>query len=203
MSEPPEQPVTLVVQREVLPGHRRQFEECVRGIAEAGGRFEGHIDTTVFRPATDHSAEYKMVIRFDSMTNYQKWFESPQRKEWIDRIEAISRVVPKPTLLTGLESWFTTPGLSHQAPPPRHKMVLLTFLALYPTLLVVFSVAEILLPPMDVWTRLLITTPPVILLMTYGIMPLLTRLLRGWLYPMEPVPPAKKADQTTQSYTTD
>lgn len=85
--------------------------------------------------------------------------------------------------VTGLETWFTLPGKATIKPPPRWKMVIATMIGIYPIGLIYqaylvpyIKVLPLLLRPV---TLSLLLTP----LLTYVIMPQLTKLLRRWLYP--------------------
>jgi antibiotic biosynthesis monooxygenase (ABM) superfamily enzyme len=85
--------------------------------------------------------------------------------------------------LTGLESWFTLPADPGAPPPPPYKMALVTWALILPliTAIVYFlgpTLAEIPLVP-----RLAITTGIAVPVMTWILMPRVTRLLRRWLYP--------------------
>jgi len=84
---------------------------------------------------------------------------------------------------TGLETWFTLPGERAIVPPPRWKQLLVTLVGAYP--LVVLLLAFVL-PWVAGWPLLLRSAVlPIVLLslMTYVVMPQLTRILQGWLYP--------------------
>jgi antibiotic biosynthesis monooxygenase (ABM) superfamily enzyme len=84
--------------------------------------------------------------------------------------------------VTGLESWFTLPG--HGAtPPPPYKMALLTWITIFPLITGVVVVSGPLLKGLPLVLRLAITTAVTVPLMTWLVMPRVTRLLRGWLYP--------------------
>ena len=85
--------------------------------------------------------------------------------------------------LTGLESWFTLPDRPGTPPPPPHKMALLTWITIFPLITIVVIVLEPLLEPLSVVPRLAITTAVTVPIMTWLVMPRITRLLRGWLYP--------------------
>jgi uncharacterized protein len=84
---------------------------------------------------------------------------------------------------TGLETWFTLPGERAVVPPPRWKMLLVTLIGAYP---LVVLLSAFVLPSLEGWPLLVraAVVPVVVLsLMTYLVMPQLTRLLSGWLYP--------------------
>jgi hypothetical protein len=92
--------------------------------------------------------------------------------------------------MTGLEFWFTpyfkdeSSPLIPLKPPPRYKMVIVTI----PVISILIStlvpqihvLTEMLLIPFPV--RLVIAITITVLLMTYVIMPILTKLLRHWLF---------------------
>jgi antibiotic biosynthesis monooxygenase (ABM) superfamily enzyme len=81
---------------------------------------------------------------------------------------------------TGFETWFSVPSRSvAPAVPPRWKMTLVTWLALFPQVVIL----SLLIPsalPMPVRAALL-TAAPVVML-TWLVMPRLSVLLHEWLY---------------------
>ena len=83
----------------------------------------------------------------------------------------------------GLETWFTLEGLGVVPPPPRWKMAATTWLAIYPAITLLLLLVQDLLAPFPVPLRTLLLTGLLVPLMTYLLMPAVTRMLRGWLYP--------------------
>jgi hypothetical protein len=83
---------------------------------------------------------------------------------------------------TGLETWFDIPG-QYVIAPPRWKMVITTFIAIYPLSLLyaLYLAPHIISWPVLVRALFLPVLAPVIL--TYLFMPFLTqRVLKRWLY---------------------
>jgi antibiotic biosynthesis monooxygenase (ABM) superfamily enzyme len=83
---------------------------------------------------------------------------------------------------TGMETWFSLPDRSVHA-PPRWKMALVTFSGVYP-LSVILQLTAV--PAAKEWPlplRALVFPVILVPLLTYVIMPGLSRLLRDWLYP--------------------
>jgi hypothetical protein len=89
--------------------------------------------------------------------------------------------------LTGLETWFKLPGsnVPTMKPPPRWKMWLVSMVAVYPLVLgfqalVVPRMAGLPLPLKALMFPLVLLT-----LMTFAVMPVVTRLVRRWLAPRQ------------------
>lgn len=175
-------PVTVTVSRLARPGREAEFEAWMAGVCTVACRFEGHRGFTVIRPSDPASREYVLIFRFDSMAHLRRWNESAERADWIARARALTVGDPRVELTTGLEHWFTLPA-SGAPPPPRHKMALLTFVAIFPLFL---ACSVLLLPylaglPWPLPSAVMSAT--LIVLMTYVVMPQITRVFHGWLVP--------------------
>jgi uncharacterized protein len=74
---------------------------------------------------------------------------------------------------------------SVDAPPPaRHKLVALTWLAIYPPITAVFFFGDPL-QRLPLGIRTLVVTAIVVPAMLYVVMPIMTPLFERWLYPSE------------------
>lgn len=71
----------------------------------------------------------------------------------------------------------------HEAPrpPPRWKMAVLTWLALYPTLLLLTPLVAGYVEPLPPPMRTLVVTALVVPLMSFLLVPTLVRVFAGWL----------------------
>lgn len=87
--------------------------------------------------------------------------------------------------LTGLETWFTLPARDGGPAPPRYKMALVTWLAVFVLVTIIFVLFGRWLEAMPMLLRNLIFTAVMVTLMTYVVMPRVTRLFSFWLYPKE------------------
>jgi uncharacterized protein len=185
--EPPNAggPVTTTVTRRVKPGHETAYEEFLEGIIAAASGFPGHLGVEVFRPDRP-GGEYRTVYRFDSAEHLRRWLDSEERSAWLERAEPHAIGPMRARYLTGLESWFTLPAEPGAPPPPPYKMALLTWITITPLITgVVFALGPFL-DDLALVPRLAITTAVTVPLMTWVVMPRLTRLLRGWLFPTGP-----------------
>ena len=176
-------PVSVVVTRRIKPGCERAYEELVKGIHEAIKGFDGYLGSHILRPSSPDHPEYRIIFRFDTTKHLRTWEVSAERREWLERMSGLLVGTPVYQALSGLETWFTLPGGGPIVPPPRYKMMLVTWLAVFP-LLTAFNYAfQPVFQGMPIWLRVLVGTALVIPLMTYVVMPRMTRLFKAWLYP--------------------
>ncbi len=175
-------PVTGVASRRVEPGREEEFEGWVSGILAAAQGFPGYLGSDVLRPTSAEEGEYRILYRFDHTSNLEKWEASDERRRWLDRAEPLVKE-QKVGRLTGLETWFTLPAEAGEPAPPRYKMAVVTWLAVFPTVLIIFTLFGPLLNLLPTVLRTLVFTLTMVTLMTYLIMPRMTRLFSFWLYP--------------------
>jgi antibiotic biosynthesis monooxygenase (ABM) superfamily enzyme len=178
-------PATSVITRVVKPGSEKAFEEWLHGISQEAAKFPGHLSVTIFRPAPG-GREYTIVVQFNRNENLQRWLQSDRRRDWIERVHALEEVPEHRTEVTGLEHWFTLPGKPEPSPPPKHKMALLIALAAYPTVLALHVILLPILNRVPYPLGALIASVCLVLLLTYVVMPTVTRVFHGWLYPKAP-----------------
>ncbi|GGN79497.1 antibiotic biosynthesis monooxygenase [Streptomyces albiflavescens] len=175
--------VTVVFTWEAKPGKEAEFERWAHGIETEAAAFAGHRGVTWLRPEGEAGhGRYHAVVRFADTAALDRWMASPQRAAWQERVRPFGRSVRPKLTTTGLETWFNVPGLPGR-PPARWKMSLMTVLAVYPfALLYDGLVAEHFHSWPLPWRTLVF---PIFLapLLTYAVMPRLSRVLRRWLYP--------------------
>jgi uncharacterized protein len=179
-------PVTTTVTRRIKPGHETAYEAFLEGIIAAASRFPGHLGVEVFRPATAAAGEYRIVYRFDTAGHLRRWLDSDEHADWLQRAEPHVAGPMRTEFLTGLESWFTLPEQPGLPAPPPYKMAILTWATIFPLITLVVVVLTPLIRTLPLVVRLGITTLATVPLMTWVVMPRVTRLLRRWLYPGQP-----------------
>lgn len=187
-------PVTVVISRKVKPGCEEAFEKFTAGITAASMTFEGHLGANIFRPSTPGDTEYRIIFKFDRKSNLERWQKSECCRQWLARADSLILGQPVVEVITGLETWFTIPLSKPIVPPPRHKMAVVTLAAIFPLIqLVNFAIA----PLFKSFPRLLssfLLTALIVILMTYIVMPRMTKLFARWLYPQ-----TKRAKNLRQS----
>ena len=174
--------VTVVTSRRVKPGREADFEAWLEGIGAAAAKYPGYVWRRVTRPRDHDLPEYVVVYKFDSYVHMRAWTESEERRVWLDRVKPIVLDDFKETVLTGLERWFTLPTKPRLAPPPAYKMAIVTAAVVYPLSLGLGTLVTRWAAPVPAALRSLGTCIVMIALMTWLIMPRVTRLLRFWLF---------------------
>jgi uncharacterized protein len=176
-------PVTTTVTRRVKPGHEAGYEAVLAEINRAAGGFPGYMGVDVQRPADATTGEYRIVYRFDSLTHLQSWLDSASAPRGSQRTEPHVAGPMRTAYLTGLETWFTLPSQPGARAPSRYKMAIVTWAAIYPLITAIVIASQSLVGGLPITLRLATTTLVTVPLMTWVVMPRVTWLLRGWLYP--------------------
>lgn len=176
-------PVTVSISRKILPGHVKEFEEWEKGIIDAASRFPGYLGTNVIKPRRGGEQEYVTIYRFATYEQSKNWEDSEERKDWLDKAKDFVVHESEKQRVTGLEAWFSLPEVESTKHAPRYKMAIVLTIILY----ILAIVWEFILgPPIEnvlPWAiKVLVIIVTNVLLITYLIMPTLTRILKNWLF---------------------
>ncbi len=186
-------PVTVAVSRETDPAHIDETIRWIdRGLALARD-FEGCLGGGVMRDA-ERGNVLHVVYRFTDRSALHRWERSRQRREWErDGAPLIANVQRR----TGIEGWFDGPQLRRaldpstgayrtigvRSAPPRWKQAAAVWLGMFPLNIAVSGLAshspwfEGL--PLPLRSAILVSL--MVPVMTFAVMPAITRMLRPWL----------------------
>ena len=173
------EPVTVTVARRVAVGREREFEQWYDGIIGAASRFPGFLGSGVLRPHKTGQA-WHVVYRFADPESLARWESSPERADWLRRAENLAEETGV-ARVSGLETWFSLPGRTAPA-PPRWKMAVVTLVAIVPLVLLMNLTVLPLLSGWPLVARTLVFSGTLTGLMTWVVMPRMTRLFRRFLY---------------------
>jgi uncharacterized protein len=175
--------VTVTIRRRVKAGREAAFEQALREFIPQSLRFPGHLGVQVLRPMRGALPEWIVVIKFQSRGDYDGFRNSPEYLRWSAQARDLLDADPVVEELCGLESWFALPGAASEPVLPRWKMALVTWIGVN---LAVIGLTWLLRPVVGAWPLIpqaLLINALVVALLTWVIMPQLTRLFRSWLYP--------------------
>ena len=172
--------VSVVVRRRVEAGCESAYEELLKGLLTDAEKFKGYRGSEVIRPSLTKD-DYDIKVHFDSNHTLRAWVNSKERLRWLD---AMNRLADEPqiSVLSGLEIWFTVPAQKHAGPPHRHKMMVLTWLAIYPSVLLFSLLVEQLPYALHPVVSVFFVTVMVVPTATYILLPRFTRLFESWLF---------------------
>lgn len=176
-------PLTVVVSRRVKKGNQEEFEALSSKMTKRASRFPGYLGTAMFRPASEDDPEYRIVFKFRDRESLAAWEASNERAELLEQIESLLVQPSEREVTSGIVTWFTLPGQNPVTPPPKWKMTLVSWLALYPAVTLVFVMFGDWLAQIPLFVRTLLVTAVVMLLMSYVLMPRMTRWFAFWLFP--------------------
>lgn len=181
--EPPGGPVTVVVTRRVRPGREADYEAWLERLLAGVASLPGYLGTDVIRPPPDGPRTYTAVYRFDSVAHLQSFEASELRRRALVEVAGLVESDAVWRRLTGLELWFTPPAGTVVPQPSRFRMALVMIAVVYGLVLVLGRLAGALLPEVPFEGRLFATVVVEVFLMTYVVMPRVTRALARWIYP--------------------
>lgn len=143
----------------------------------------GYLGVTIIIPGSSKSSMRYIIRRFTDKVSMETWDSSKEAVKLLEEVNNYSTRHYEQS--TGLETWFTLPGLKtlSQSPPPRWKMAIVLFFAAY---FISSLSGSVLNPFSEQWPILgnaVIHTAILVVSLTYFAMPILSRLLRRWLYP--------------------
>ena len=177
-----ESSLTIIIKRTAKEGKIGALEEWIQTVSREASKFPGHMGYKVIKPDKKDQREFVIVFRFDTYENLENWISSDIRSYWLKKVDEITVGKPEITTLPGLEAWFQLSDSENRPDAPaKWKMALLIFVSLYPLAIVLGSFFNQLLPDMHVHLRqgiILITT---IIIMTWAVLPAITKIFAGWL----------------------
>lgn len=174
--------LTVVVNRRIKPERESEFERTMREFVQFAMAFPGHRGISVLRPSGG-GRDYIVVDKFSDEGARSSFKASSQYQEWMTRLGELTEGDPRIEELSGLEGWFTLPEDPGLARPPKYKMAVATFLGVFP---VAMGLNLTLGPAIRPWHFVLsgaIFNACVVILLTWVVMPLVTRALHRWLFP--------------------
>jgi antibiotic biosynthesis monooxygenase (ABM) superfamily enzyme len=171
----------VLYSRRVKPGREADFEAWARDIVAAAQQFPGHLGASVL--VAPGSREYHILFNFADRGSLEAWLDSEKRRRLLARVGELLEADRGLQHLTGLETWFKLPGsnVATMTPPPRWKMWLVSVVAVYPLVLAFQGLVVPRMAALPLPLRALLFPLVLLTLMTFVVMPAVTRLLRRWL----------------------
>ncbi|WP_144874777.1 antibiotic biosynthesis monooxygenase [Microbacterium sp. 1.5R] len=186
--------ITVSIRREVDPARIAETTEWVQRGVNKANTYPGFLGSGWVRAGAD-SHVWHMLYRFADEETLVAWEDSPERAAWLATGEGLV-LSERSRRRSGIEGWFDDPATGSvtvqtdgaatgpvPTAPPRWKQAVSIWLGFFPVNLV-FAYAMSPIPgwnELPIWLRVLATTLVLTPIMTYWVLPYVTRSLRRWL----------------------
>lgn len=187
--------ITVSIRREVDPARIAETTEWVQRGVNKANTYPGFLGSGWVRAGAD-SHVWHMLYRFADEETLVAWENSAERAAWLATGEGLV-LSERSRRRSGIEGWFDDPATgsvtvqtadgaptgSVPTAPPRWKQAVSIWLGFFPVNLV-FTYAMSPIPgwnELPIWLRVLATTLVLTPIMTYWVLPWVTRSLRRWL----------------------
>ncbi|WP_460796374.1 antibiotic biosynthesis monooxygenase [Microbacterium sp. GXF0217] len=185
------EPITVSIRREVDPAHISEATAWVQTGVNLANQHPGFLGSGWIR-AGESSHVWYMLYRFATTETLEAWENSAERARWHATGQGLV-LSERSKRRTGIEGWFDEPATGAvpipadaqpdvQA-PARWKQAVTIWLGFFPVNLL-FTYLMTPVPgfgELPIWLRVLVTTLVLTPVMTYWVLPWVTRMLRGWL----------------------
>lgn len=172
-------PVHVAITRRVRPGREAEFRRALHEYLQASFARDGVLGAMmVVPPPGSDSREFGILRSFASKKALHEFYASPLFQAWEMESEPLTEKnswTLRP--LHGLEGWFRSPN-----PPPRWKMAIATFLGVFPSATILNLTLGPAIQSWNVWLHGAVLSACVVALLTWAVMPPVTRLLDAWLH---------------------
>lgn len=168
--------IHIAITRKVLPGKEEEFKAALHQFMGDSFDHQGVHGASMITglPGVDEGT-VGILRTFKDEKERDAFYASKRFKDWEAYASTITET-PVYRELNGLEAWFRYP-----AAPPRWKMAVITLFGVFPTSVFLFFTIGPFMKDLPVPLRLLITAAAMVGLLTWLVMPFLTKLMKGWI----------------------
>ena len=181
VGESDEDLVTVVVTHPVDPERETEFVAWQERVFDAMGTFAGFRGSQLFRPVSGVQDEWTSMFRFDSHQHLDDWLGSSVRRKLLESGEHFQTFELR-RLSNPFGSWFDFGGGGAEE-PAAWKTALSVLVGLYPTVVLLTLAISEIWPDGELWETLLLGNVLSVSLLTWVVMPIVTRALHFWLAP--------------------
>ncbi len=180
-----DEPITVIITRSVQNGNEAAFEAAVRAWIPTALTHPGYLGVHMLRPPPGGS-EYGAVLKFRSQEDWASFQDSADYRAFLAKIEPLLVASPQVQTICGLESWAAPLGAQFTKVPARWRLSVVTWIGVC----LVASVVKLIVTPLTSdWPWILqftVANAIIVVGLTWIVMPVLSKVSRGWLFPQSP-----------------
>lgn len=175
-------PVHMAITRRVRKDRAGEFERELIAFASESLKDPHSRGVHLLYPTPDAEVpEYGILRSFESTEARDLFYASDFYRNWVAKVGHLVEGDPESRELTGLEAWFRE---GSGKAPPRWKMALLTWVAVWP---VSMGVPKVIVPligdALPHFLRSGVVAAGIVTVLTWVAMPLLVKVARPWIHP--------------------
>ena len=153
--------------------HRRLHENAVAAAGALGGLLRHQLIPAV----AGAQPETVALLTFHTRDDLDRWMRSAQRRDILRAMSALTESERTVNVVGGYAGWFSPPG----AAPKQWKQAIAVVAGLIPVSLLVTAVRQSIAPDIPLWALVPLNAVANVAILTWLVMPLITRALRSWL----------------------
>lgn len=180
---------TVVLEHVVPNQNKAAFRKWLNTLIQTAKQHQGYIRTDLCPPlqCVDGVMKWYAIVHFDTPNHLNDWLTSRDREQLLDSGRKIFENYKFKSFTTGLEGWFSSEAGQERSSlgPPPWKQVMAVVLGLYP-LVMIQSKLFLKFGLFQSWSPAIVTLLSNFItssLLTWVVMPRITKLLRFWLQP--------------------
>jgi len=173
------EPIHVAITRRIKAGREQEFQTALKEFfALSLGHSGVNGAAMIVPPPGSGSAEYGIIRSFASAAERDAFYASALYAEWKKQVAPLSDGQPETRELHGLEAFFRA---NSSAPPPRWKMAIATYLGVVPVIMGLALTLGRLIRSWNFVLNNIVFNAFVVVLLTWVVMPVITRILDPWL----------------------
>ncbi len=174
----PDKAIRALSSARISPGRETEYFALHHQIEHALRSFKGFVDVEIFAAVPGVQDEVVTVLTFEDRASLDGWLNSPVRSRQIERLDALTETGRTLLVVGGFGGWFDhVDGVE----PKLWKQAVVVLIALFPTVVLLNYLSAWALPDLAMIPATFLGNVVGIALLTWVLMPPLTRRLSGWL----------------------
>ncbi|OBH93580.1 antibiotic biosynthesis monooxygenase [Mycobacterium scrofulaceum] len=169
--------VTLISAVRLRRGAERAHRELHENAVAAAGALGGLLRHQLIPAVAGAQPDTVALLTFHTRDDLDRWMRSAQRRDILRAMAALTESERTVNVVGGYAGWFSPSG----AAPKRWKQAIAVVAGLIPVSLLVTAVRQSVAPDLPLWAMVPFTTVANVAILTWLVMPFITRALRGWL----------------------
>ncbi len=170
--------VTAVMSKRIRADSGADYQTAHIKFEEAMSQFPGFVQCKVYEPVPGVQDDHITVFTFDTRAHLDQWLDSDERSEVLGIVAPLLEAEPTLNVVGGFAGWFA-PKTS--TAPDQWKTAVVVLLALYPTTLILSLIQRSLFPDVAWVPALFVSNVVGVAILTWALIPFVTRLLSSWL----------------------